>query len=605
MALQVWLPLTNSTNNNGVSSVSGSLTHSSITYGEGKFGKAIRIANYATSTATYPGLVDKTIWSVCCWIKINSADAFTNYQDFFTLGCDNGGASSGGLRIEHTSVAGAVQLVTPKSTTYGSNTNGWWTFTSQATMCKDQWGHFVIVNDGVNYKTYFNGVLSNTTAISTFTPSTSKLTGTLILGMSGTYCWMNDFRIYDHALSENEVKEIYKGLALHWRCNGNDALPNLVPNYGAYNSKEHAYAYTTNKVDGYLFLAGSHFICEPSTTYTFSVCCDGTLASGHGASANPSVKSFTMWLYLCNSDTTKDYINGGYDSPVNFTSNNYSHQQIGDKHIWKYTTTATQTHMSVRINNYSNGTDNVTIKYWQLKIEKGSINTPWCPNVNDSQYNGYGYNSTREFDTSGFNRYGAVVSTMPTLDADSPRYRCSYKYNGSINNAHYNNTTELNYIDNFSWSIWVKPNFTGSTAQYAFTVGRADAGAWGYGLQCRSADCLVFYGSNYRYAVATSNTEWTHIAFTKSGTTLKVYRNGVLANTTTFSGTNPTYTDGDGVGIGCFHYSGGNIYPYYGNISDFRIYATCLTDNDIKTLYNTAVSITNNGTLIAYEFIEE
>lgn len=187
---------------------------------------------------------------------------------------------------------------------------------------------------------------------------------------------------------------------------------------------------------------------------------------------------------------------------------------------------------------------------------------------------------------------------------DAPKYEVSYKYNGNINNTHYNNTTELYYTDNFSWSIWIKPNYTGTTSQHVFTVGRTDAGAFGYGLQCISTTrCNIRFG-NASWGVDANSNEWTHIGFTKSGNTCKIYRNGTLYSTNTFSGTAPTFTDGNGVGIGCFHYSS-NIYPYYGNISDFRIYATALSDDDMKRLYSTAASISNTGVMMAYEFIEE
>lgn len=207
------------------------------------------------------------------------------------------------------------------------------------------------------------------------------------------------------------------------------------------------------------------------------------------------------------------------------------------------------------------------------------------------------------YDISGYLHNGTPVSTYSLLEVNSPRYGYCHKYIGSINHCHYNNTTELNFTDNFSWSIWVKTNYTGTSAQYIFTVGRADAGGYGYGLQCTSTtNCTVKYG-NASYSVAVTGGTWTHIAFTKSGSTIKIYKNGALYSTNTFSGTAPTYSDGNGVGIGCFHYSS-NIYPYYGSISDFRIYATTLTDADIKELYNTSASIDKNGDIFAYEFSE-
>ena len=182
------------------------------------------------------------------------------------------------------------------------------------------------------------------------------------------------------------------------KASGSNVNANLVPNQGIYSSEVNAYTWTSKSVDGNRWVTNSHFIVEPSTTYTFSVCSDGNLATSHNTSGtDPSLKAFTMWLYLCNSDTTKNPDAGGYDNPVCFTSTNYNHKQFGNKHVWQYTTKSTETHMSIRVNNYSNGTDNLTIKYWQFKVEKGSINTPWNLNSSDEYYNNTtcGFNEAR------------------------------------------------------------------------------------------------------------------------------------------------------------------------------------------------------------------
>ena len=50
----------------------------------------------------------------------------------------------------------------------------------------------------------------------------------------------------------------------------------------------------------------------------------------------------------------------------------------------------------------------------------------------------------------------------------------------------------------------------------------------------------------------------------------------------------------------------GTTYKYNNYyMSDFRIYATALSADDVKELYNTIASVSNNGSFLTYgEFIE-
>ena len=155
-------------------------------------------------------------------------------------------------------------------------------------------------------------------------------------------------------------------------------------------------------------------------------------------------------------------------------------------------------------------------------------------------------------------------------------------FSGSVSNVIYNNTTQFNYKDSFSYCLWIKQNYTGTTAQFAFTVGRADAGGYGYGVQIINASTIRCWFGTKTVDVACASGEWHHITLTVSGTTVKVYRDGVLTTTTT-TATLPTYSDGNGLGIGCFHYSS-NIYPFYGSINDFRIYDHCLSPFEVKEI---------------------
>ena len=153
---------------------------------------------------------------------------------------------------------------------------------------------------------------------------------------------------------------------------------------------------------------------------------------------------------------------------------------------------------------------------------------------------------------------------------------------GSTSNVIYNNSADFNYTDNFSYCCWLNPNFTSGATQYAFTVGRADAGGYGYGIAIASATQITTIFGTRRVAVACASNSWHHVAVTIGGGNVKTYVDGVLVNTSAVA-TVPTYSDGNGLGVGCFHYSG-NIYPYYGDLQDLRIYDDVLSAREIAEL---------------------
>lgn len=163
-------------------------------------------------------------------------------------------------------------------------------------------------------------------------------------------------------------------------------------------------------------------------------------------------------------------------------------------------------------------------------------------------------------------------------------------FSGSTSNVIYNNTNALNYTDNFSYCLWINQKYNGSTgtAQYAFTVGRADAGGFGYGIIAINTTTIKLWFGTRTLEVNCPSGEWHHIAFTVFGTEIKVYKDGILAKTSTTLAL-PTYYDGNGLGIGCFHYSE-NIYPFYGSINDFRIYDHCLSTAEVKEISKALVA---------------
>lgn len=608
MSLQVWLPLISNTGNIGASSISGELTHSSITYETGKIGNAIRINNYMTSTATYSGIANKINWSICVWLKLSSSDPTPSYQDFFTIGLSNGGETSGGFRIEHTNVSGNFQIVVPKSTTYGPNANGWYTFYSDSSSCKDKWAHIVVTNDGINFKTYINGVLKNTIAISTFTPTTSMLTGTVRLGLEGAYCWMNDLRIYDHCLSKREIHEISKGLVVHYMLSKPDN-PNYFLNSNFYNSTTTSW-YGVNSSSPRIETKDGHK-CITGTKGTTNNICGQTL-SGYSYVANSQV-TFTISadVYVEETGTfgignwiSTTEASGWQGMSGQMRSNTPMDLKVGWNHV-----------SATRINgsNQYNGSIVTAFAYtgttyWMtnVKFEFGDKETPWLPNSTETAiYTFMGYDTNQELDCSGYqnngNKFGTITST-----SDSPRNSSAMQFPGQTTTYIQAPSMSID-MNNATFSIWAKWT-TFNTWSRIFDFGEKTSGG-GYAFLVANNGSILTVAGRLSGGASLPDTQiqtiatntWYHIAVTINNAECKTYINGSLVKTFNFN---------SAMGRASFllNYLGKSNWSsdaaFAGILSDFRVYVTTLSADDILELYNAPINFNKHSTMIQGEFLE-
>ena len=93
------------------------------------------------------------------------------------------------------------------------------------------------------------------------------------------------------------------------------------------------------------------------------------------------------------------------------------------------------------------------------------------------------------------------------------------------------------------------------------------------------------------------NGSWHHYAITGDGTTTTLYIDGEK------KGISSTYKSITGTQLYISGWDTGTSYKWTnGNISVFRIYATCLSDEDVKGLYQVSASVDKTGILSCYEF---
>ena len=237
-----------------------------------------------------------------------------------------------------------------------------------------------------------------------------------------------------------------------------------------------------------------------------------------------------------------------------------------------------------------------------MKFELGDKATPWCPNENDTLYSSMGLNNKIEYDLSGFNNHGTKVGTFK-LTSDSVRYTGSYMPTDS---ATYITTTlaTSGYANSYSIVYWGK--ISDLNGRMFFGSGNGNrlklypTGPAGFCLNTGDGGNNPFQNNGTSVSYASYNGGWHHYCITGNGTTATLYIDGVK------KGTAKTYRSITGT---ILYISGWDSSTYYkwinGNMSDFRIYATVLSEEDVKLLYSSSASVDKSGNLLAYEFIEE
>ena len=243
----------------------------------------------------------------------------------------------------------------------------------------------------------------------------------------------------------------------------------------------------------------------------------------------------------------------------------------------------------------ASGTMSMSIEKW--KIEEGSVATPYIQSFEDNgvsaivitDSSGYGHNATT---------YGSVY-----VSPDSPRYDTSTYFNGmsAIVAGRGGMVT-----DSITINAWVKYSTWGRLASCT------EGGGWNF--EQSPFYFQVYANGAYRNVKATaqpSANAWHMITgvYDRLNQKVKIFIDGVLnaeANSTTNAPI--TYHASNGIFIGAE--AGNNattpVAGYYltGNVSDFRIYCTPLSADDIKDLYQTSAKIDNLGNVHAFELNE-
>lgn len=615
MALETWLPLNGTLKNQGLSETSVTTSSTAQYVTGGKIGKAIVLDSSSYLSFKYTGNQTQN-FSISFWINIRSEMANTTEN----------------------SVLMRFQSIVPDGTTTTQMNIIMWMnyhqikfFSNQPQFAwvdpdYDKWVLFTVTSEvygsnGCTVKLYKNGTLIGTTKKDSQFTLVNNSQFTIGYATSVGQFYLNDFRVYSHTLSPKEVSLLLQSMVCHITMGNVDGkiggrnlilngkgdkkagffkgFPTVTDEYGEVTLKSKKKYSDINIAYGFLLGCRDYTVGERVTwsydiMYTAWNFPTGTNRAefwiGQRYTNAPSGQTGTgFWRSVTRHDLPVVGVNGcelnkWYHVEKTMTIPEQASSNVG-----------TQTIMSF----YNSNADveaSFTAKFKNVKLERGNIATPWTPAPED---NSSLYDNTI-YDTSGYCNNGTITdSTCPSWSSDSPRYRGCYKFD----------TTKYIKIDlqdtsgfsnSYSFSWWGNARAINSKMFWGFGDGNRLNLYCGWLCNTGDGESNPFYtpGTTTNVNIPSVNV-WHHYVMTGDGTTVKYYLDGALY------GIAKTYKPITGKTIYINGWNTATEYKIDGCISDFRIYATALSSDDVKELYDSVTSISNTGVLATHEFVEE
>lgn len=610
MSLQVWLPLIGDLHNQGLADIDMSLvsgntfitTDSKIGHGSLKLTKRQLISSTAFN--------GKKQISWALWVKVNTAWSAQWLDGIYWVTSD--GSTTDSNRQEFYTNCTKVGMWYKGGSISGYNfTPGVWTHLAGTVDYENGQAAF-----------YINGIQQGST---TNNVDTTRYITSVYIGDSGIDVQENDVRIYDHILSKKEIEEISKGLVLHYKLDGSEFKnPNLLldTNVSSLTKvKAPNNRYYESSSSGTYTAVFELINDPPAANIKYGVHYTVTSASGFhsltwysGGTISVTNEPYTMSCYVKKISTENMSIKFQYGkSPyiskiINLINDNEWHQ-----YSWTFTpdTASGKAAASGTTRIYAGGPSTVgevIICGW--KLEKGDCVTPWCESENE------GFEpSLIIYDSSGYNNNGTIIGEIE-LNNNSPRYTVATYINSPDPTT--NSATGEYYISadcglvtptEISIAWWANPESGyGGNISHAMWSTTANDVASDYQVSAfnhRDTGFDVNSSDGVHLRLSTSSfvkNEWHHYVVTYDGQTAKLYKDGIQQTSVAFTAakTLGTFTK---ILIG--HSRAGGVHrKMKGIYSDFRVYATALTEDQILELYHTSATIDNNGNVYAREVVE-
>lgn len=576
MALQIWLPLNGNLNNQGLNTYT--ISNTGVIDSLGKIGSCY---SYSKQYTLISGNIISNLskFSISCWVYLTNASTYNIFTSENSSGYWQFLLGNNSIKVRD-SVSGLSGSRIDKTIT---------------AIPSSVWVHVTVVYDEGVVKVYQNGVLKDTLTFhsgATMNTHDKMYIGADGLNNTSTYpgnCKINDFRVYNHCLSDKEVSEISKGLILHYKLSENYQTLNNSFNYPTFNISSSNGGWShwppSNNTGTYSQNTNREYIYRDTQTYShyfehtsganYYICYQSPAFEGGYRSAQAIIK-------MPNGEDPRGHILFGHNANVD-TNPPTTFTQLGDG-FWLMKHEGFQ----------QNGSDDLVSIV--ITHNKGVyVSEAYLENDKKVCSDIFSTNNN-VIDCSGYTREGEIIGNL-TTNSDTPRY----DYVTSFDGKSYIQITSPS-VEVRSVSFWAKWNSipSGQSVVFVDQKSRMGFGLMSTGILCSSNGIST---NTFNKTSIVAN-KWYHFVIVNTGTapTSKnrdLFINGVKQIPTSNSSDWTFNIDYLQVGKRSTTSDG-----FVGSISDFRMYVTPLTDNDVMDLYSTSTSVDNFGNLHCYEVDE-
>lgn len=640
MGLQVWMPMIGNINNQGLSN----LSNLSGNYVQGTcstFGKCLNVSNSSPISFIADGLVNAKKFSVCFWTLADNGTK-ANWNQMLWLGDKKTDGSYGSnFRFESCSKT----YTYPRACSFHNNDKNAITAGSRILGSSyNTWYHVCVTYDGTELKSYTNGNL-----IGTDVGNGGYLTGYVQIGSANYFGLMNDLRIYDEVISQKQIRSIYNLQIIHYPLNNiyevgitnkysGDAAEGALgcsdyitrtklADERGYNYK---LSYTGTGKDMYKSLTiGSHFSFTAGRTYYYSCkvrCNSKSNTQLFLRAARCNNDWVTNMVGTLNADgewheyTVYQTVNANFDRSgttvtcnpwVEFYTNNMSISgtsytfdidikdiQVTEGQKYPFIANEMVTSSVSDISGYSNNASvGIGVQY---SVSNTSLNIlDDSVSVDDTTLSVQNASVTDTTLSLASNNASVGIG----IGVQSPRYDACYYFSAKSYLKFPNPIYAKKTIWGLTINMWVKLNsgcggyatilsgLNNPTSNFPWlAVNTESSGLWSY-IWSNAPQ----YGKGIPNEFLSLNT-WYMITYVFNSGSVYWYLNG------TRKGDITKYTTLNYINADMEYLALGNSYSgtqwntnFCGWISDFRMFTTVLSADDVKALYQNSASITSTG----------